>query len=525
MPSVRKSTASALAILLVLAGGCSSDEPTLPLVERKGPAGAVPPGLDRFYGQSLTWENCDPYAKTDDDRAPLRTKGVQCAQLTVPLDYAQPGGDTIRIGILRKPATDADDRIGSLIVNPGGPGAAGLATAARLSAEGTLNRRFDFVGFDPRGVGSSEPTIHCLTDAERDADRADDDELDASPAGVAKVEGEEKDYAAKCAQRTDKGAAMLANVGTRDVARDIDVLRSALGDQKLTYLGYSYGTRIGSVYADAFPGSVRAMVLDGAVDPEQDPVAELVSQAQGFQDAFDDFVAWCGQRQDCALGRDATRAQTKYQELVRQLITRPVDVGDGRKLSFSDASTGVTQALYSEQLWELLNTGLNELRQNRATTLMRLADAYLERDKKGRYSTTQDAFTAVRCVDDARVTDRAVILEAQRRYKAAAPFLDDGNPPTDSLDACAFWPVPVTAAERQPQVSGLPPILVVSTTGDPATPYEAGVSLAKALGGRVLTYEATQHTAFLQGDKCVDDAGTTYLVDLALPAPETRCSA
>ncbi|GLZ43544.1 alpha/beta hydrolase [Actinokineospora sp. NBRC 105648] len=512
-------------MLLALSTSCSTAGPIAPVTERKGPAGVVPTGLDRYYGQPLTWEDCAPYAKVDADRAPLRAKGVQCAQLTVPLDYATPSGETITVGVLRKPATEPDNRIGSLVVNPGGPGVAGLATAARLAGVGTLNKRFDFVGFDPRGTGSSEPAVRCLTDAERDAERAEDDELDTTPAGVAKVEADQKDYAAKCAERTGKGVAMLANIGTRDVVRDIDVLRSALGDQKLTYLGYSYGTRIGSSYAEAFPANVRAMVLDGAVDPTQDAIAELVAQAEGFQQAFDDFVAWCGQRQDCALGRDGTRAQARYQELVRPLETRPIETGDGRRLSFSDATTGVTQALYTEDLWELLNTGLNELRQNRSRTLMSLADAYLERGKDGRYSTTQDAFAAVRCVDDPRVTDRAEVLDAQRRYKAAAPFLDDGKPATDALDACAFWPVPNTGTPHLPQVGGLPPVLVVSTTGDPATPYDAGVVLAKALGGGLLTYEATQHTAFLQGDKCVDDAGTRYLVDLALPAAGTRCSA
>ncbi|WP_084468048.1 alpha/beta hydrolase [Actinokineospora inagensis] len=526
---MRRSVVGVLSVVVGLAAGavtaCSSAEDITPHTEQRGPRGPVPPGLERYYGQALTWDNCAPYAKTDDDREPLSTKGVRCARLTVPLDYAKPDGDVVTLGVLRKPATDDAARIGSLIVNPGGPGVAGLSTAVRLSGVGTLNRRFDFVGFDPRGTGSSEPTVVCLTDRERDDERADDDELDTSPAGVTKAESDEKDYAAKCAQRTGKGATMLANVGTRDVARDLDVLRSALGDDKLTYLGYSYGTRIGSTYAEAFPGNVRAMVLDGAVDPTQDAVTELVAQATGFQSAFNDFVAWCVQRQDCSLGRDATRAQSTFQDLVRPLAKRPIEVSGGRRLSFSDATTGVTQALYSEQLWELLNTGLNELKQNRATTLMALADSYLERDKSGHYSTTQDAFVAVRCVDDTRITDRSVVLDAQRQYKEAAPFLDDGGAASDALDTCAFWPVPPTSTPHLPSVKGLPPVLVVSTTGDPATPYEAGVALAKALGGSLLTYEATQHTAFLQGDRCVDDAGTAYLTELRLPTAGTRCSA
>ena len=516
-------------MVLMLAAGCTTSTtgtPVAPVVERRGPTGSVPAGLDTFYAQPLTWGDCKSYAHTEADRQTLGGRGLQCTRLTVPLDYAKPDGDTITIGVLRKPASATDRRIGSLVINPGGPGAGGMTAAAHLSSQvkdAELAQRFDFVGFDPRGVGASEPTVKCLTDTERDAERADDDELDTSTAGVAKLEAEQKDYAAKCAERTGKGAAMLANLGTRDVVRDMDVLRSALGDTKLTYLGYSYGTRIGSTYAETFPNNVRALVLDGALDPSQNPVDELVAQGAGFEKAFEDFIDWCVARQDCALGRDKSKALAEFQGLVRPLAQHPIDVGDGRKLSYSDATTGAVQALYSKDLWEYLNAGLTELKGNKATTLMLLADSYLERGQDGKYSTTQDAFTAIRCVDDPRLTDKNVVLEAQRRYKQVAPFLDDGSAPSSALDACAFWPVPNTGNPHLPSITGLPPVLVVSTTKDPATPYEAGVSLAKALGGGLLTFEGTQHTAFLQSNKCVDDAGTRYLVDLTVPPAGTRC--
>jgi pimeloyl-ACP methyl ester carboxylesterase len=496
-----------------------------PVIERRGPVGVVPEGFSKFYAQALTWEDCRDYARSALDRSAM-TGSVQCTRLTVPLDYAKPDGDTITIGVLRRPASKPERRIGSLVINPGGPGAGGMVAAARLSASAKdteLGQRFDFVGFDPRGVGASEPTVRCLTDTERDAERAEDDELDTSAAGVAKLDAEQQDYAGKCAERTGRGTAMLANLGTRDVVKDMDVLRSAIGDEKLTYLGYSYGTRIGYTYAETFPKNVRALVLDGALDPAQNAVDELVAQGEGFQKAFDDFVDWCVARDDCALGRDKGKALSEYQNLVRPLGQRPIDI-KGRKLSYSDATTGVVQALYSKELWEHLNAGLTELKGNEADTLMLLADSYLERGPDGKYSTTQDAFTAIRCVDDPRVTDKNVILEAQRRYKIAAPFLDDGNPPSAALDACAFWPVPNTSQPHTPSVAGLPPVLVISTTKDPATPYEAGVNLAKALGGGLLTFEGTQHTAFLQDNRCVDDAGTRYLVELALPSSGARCA-
>lgn len=517
-------------MVVLVASGCTSlvegsSEPQVPYEESAGPAGEVPEGLDEFYGQRLSWENCAEYASGDLDAQPLADPAVECTRLTVPLDYAKPTGETIRIGVLRRPAENQDDRIGSLVINPGGPGVAGLSTAAALGAENDeLAARFDFVGFDPRGVGSSEPTISCVTGEERDADRADDSELDGSPAGVAKSEQENRDYAAKCAQRTEFGKDMLANIGSRDVVRDMDVLRSALGDEKLSYLGYSYGTRIGSTYAEAFPGNVRAMVLDGAVDPTKDAVEEVVAQGKGFQEAFDDFVGWCLERDDCPFDSAAT-ANVDYQKLVRPLVENPIDLDDGRPLSYEDATTGTVQALYSQQLWEHLQTGLNELRQHEGRTLMSLADLYLERDKSGSYSTTQDAFVAIRCVDDPRVTDPATIKETNQRYKAAAPFLDDGNPPSAAKDSCAFWPVPNTSKPHLPKVDGLAPVLVISTTGDPATPYQAGVALAKALGGALLTFEATQHTIFLQGNECVDDVGTAYLIDGTVPEKGTRCKA
>ena len=524
----RSRRVGAAIMLVVLASGCTSavdgsSAPALPFEENRGPAGPVPSGLDEFYGQELAWEGCKDYATGEFDAEPLADPALQCTHLTVPLDYARPDGETIAIGVLRKPARSEADRIGSLLVNPGGPGVAGLATAANVSAANpALADRFDFVGFDPRGIGSSEPNVECLTDEETDAERAEDSELDTSPGGVQENEQLSKDYAAKCAQRTEHGEQMLANIGTRDVVRDMDVLRSALGDEKLSYIGYSYGTRIGSAYADAFPQNVRALVLDGAVDPTQDAIDSAVSQAEGFQKAFDDFVAWCVVRDDCALGRDTGGALGRFQDLIRPLVDNPVDVG-GRPLSFEDATTGVVQALYTQELWDHLNTGLNELRQQQGNTLMSLADLYLERSPDGEYTTTQDAFTAIHCVDDARVTDPNAVRDLNTRYKAAAPFLDDGGPPGAARDACAFWPVPPTSEQQLPKVDGLPPVLVISTTGDPATPYQAGVELAKALGGGLLTYEATQHTVFLQGNRCVDDAGATYLIEGKLPAPDARC--
>jgi pimeloyl-ACP methyl ester carboxylesterase len=489
--------------------------------EKPGPAGTVPAGLEKFYGQQLAWQDCAPFATTGSSRQAYGSKrDVECTRLQVPLDYSKPDGDTITIGVLRYRATG--QKIGSLLINPGGPGGSGMAAAAGMVADyrkTELGKRFDLIGFDPRGIGASEPEVKCLTGPERDAERLDLD-VDTSAEGIAQTEQENKAYAEKCAAGTKFGAAMLANMGTRDVVKDMDVLRSALGDAKLTYVGYSYGTRIGTEYAETFPQNVRALILDGAVDPTQDQLASLVAQAAGFQKAFDEFAKWCREKRDCPLGDDANAS---FRQLTTPLIQKPVDVGN-RKLSYNDAITAAIQAMYSEQLWPLLLDGLNELKKGRGTTLLRLADAYFDRDDQGNYSTITDAFNAVHCVDDPRLTDKNALLETAKKYKEAAPFLDDGNPPGAPLDACAFWPAPVTGRTDPPKADGIPPLLIISTTKDPATPYEAGVNLAKALNSRLLTFEGVQHTVFLQGEKCVDDIGVKYLIDQTLPADGTRCA-
>lgn len=498
----------------------------MPVVEKRGPAGAVPAGLERFYGQPLRWDQCAPYAVGPEQQAAYAAPGLLCATLTVPLDYDAPQGDTITIGLLRVRAADPAHRIGSVVVNPGGPGGSGMEFAASMAKtwRGTeLGRRFDLVGFDPRGVGASRPQIRCLTGPEFDANRAADLDDDPTPAGVARYEQQQMTYAKDCADRSGDGARLLANVGTRDVARDMDVLRSALGDPKLTYLGYSYGTALGTAYAERFPANVRALVLDGAVDPMESPADEAVSQGAGFQKAFDQFSQWCAKRKDCALGTDPASATATFRALVNPLLDHPVTISDGRPLGYDDATTGVIEALYQPDTWPALNAGLGQLRHGDGNTLMQLADLYEGRSADGGYSNEQDAFTAIRCVDDPPVTDANVLLDSETRYKMAAPFLDNGRPASPAHDACAFWPVPPTDQPHVPNVPGLVPVLVISTTNDPATPYQAGVNLANALRGGLLTFEGTQHTAFLRGNTCVDRWGTNYLINLTLPPAGVRC--
>ncbi len=516
---VTVSAVAPLLALLIAIAGCTTAQ--------SGQAGsatqAPSPELQRFYGQQLTWGPCPSFAINAEGAAAFADPKLECSYLEVPLNYAEPDGRTAQIAVMRKKAADPNARIGSLLTNPGGPGSAGLDKLATLfapSLEKTdVAKRFDLIGFDPRGVGASKPTIDCVNDQERDALRLEY-VADTSPAGVAQSETNTQEIVAKCVERT--GVDVLANVGTRDVVKDMDILRAALGDPQLNYLGYSYGTQIGYTYAEAFPGKVRAMVLDGAVDPDQSRIDQIVAQSAGFQQAFDAFAAWCVQRQ-CPLGQRPDQAVAAFHALTRPLIDKPAQTRDGRLLSYPDALTGVNQALYLEDLWEPLRRALAALATGDGSVLKLLGDLYEDRGQDGKYTNTLEAFVAIRCVDEEPVKDPAQVLELDRKAREAAPFRDDGRGVSAARDACAFWPVPPTGKPHRPVVSGLPPVVVVSVTGDPATPYQAGVDLAQALGGRLLSVEGNQHTVAFRGEACVDEPLARYLVDLTLPPEGTQC--
>ncbi len=306
--------------------------------------------------------------------------------------------------------------------------------------------------------------------------------------------------------------------------KDVEALRIALGDEKLTYLGYSYGTFIGSAYAEAYPGKVRAMVLDGAVDPTVDPLLDGIHQAAGFQKAFDMYAVDCAKDAHCPLGTDPAKAVDTYHHLVDPLVGKPVATDDSRGLGYSDAITGTEMALYSPALWPQLTDGLTELAAGSGDTLLAMADSYAERDDHGHYSNANDAQAAILCVDQPQITDRAKVIDEDVRVRKVAPFASFGQPTGDApLNACAFWPVPPTSTLHAATAPGLPTVLVVSTTNDPATPYLDGVALARQLDARLLTFNGTQHTVTFQGDRCVDGYAASYLIDLRLPPAGSTC--
>lgn len=508
----------------------STDVRPTPVTSSVTPA-PVPAGLEQFYGQRLDWGSCRDFAPPGQSGSYYRSSSLQCAYLTVPLSYDDPGGATIRLAVLRSPATDVSSRIGSLMFNPGGPGASGTDLVAQLVGYGVssvadLRRDFDLVGFDPRGVGASVPAIRCRTDAQRDADRAVTQRT-RTPQEIAAANAFTQEFAQGCASLSGDdqvtGTQFLPEVGTANVARDLDVLRAAVGDQRLNYVGFSYGTSIGTSYAAQFPANVRAMILDGAIDPDADTVGESVGQAEGFQKAFDAFAGWCAKRPDCVLGSDPTQATAVYQQLVRPLLDKPQSLADGRVLTFADATTGTAAALYAEALWPSLASALLDLSRGKGDALMALADSYDGRDASGRYAGTLDAFAVIGCADSGDSAADLTEADAQK-VAAAAPFFDSGDPVVVTDGICKYLPPSQSKPVPLGTLSGLPTTVVISTTGDPATPYESGVDLAKALDARLVTVNGNSHTAFLNtGNSCVDEMGTRYLISLELPAPDTTC--
>jgi pimeloyl-ACP methyl ester carboxylesterase len=478
------------------------------------PSSAVP---QPSSAPQLTWGNCGRFLSHPDD-----VPSAQCTTVPVPVDYDNPGGAQAQLAVIRIPATGP--RIGALLINPGGPGASAVDAVAAMGADlagSEISRRFDLVGFDPRGVGHSTPALRCQTDAEFDAYRREP-MVDYSPPGVAHIEQLYRQLAQRCLNRN--GPAFLENVGTASVARDMDVVRQALGDDQINYLGFSYGTELGTAYVERFGEHVRAMVLDGAVDPSVGPIDENINQQAGFQTAFNDYAADCARSSDCPLGSDPNQWGIRYHQLVDPLVSKPARTSDPRGLGYADATTGTINALYTPQYWKFLTSGLLGLeRGTDPGDLLMLADEYYGRNDKGHYDNSQDVFNAVRCVDAPAPTDPAAWVDADRRMRQVAPFLSYGQfTGYAPRDLCALWPEPATSSPAPAAPVAPGKVVVVSTTHDPATPYQAGVDLARELGAPLITYEGTQHTVVFNGDQCVDSAVTSYLVDGVVPG-NLRC--
>lgn len=506
------------AVILVLS---ACGQPTLGHPSKPGVK--VPAELKRFYDQKLTFGSCKGYATTDDDAKTFANDTFKCARLEVPLDYQNPRGRTAQIALLRVSAKGKPSkRIGSLLVNPGGPGFPGTSHAALVASklgEHPITERFDLIGFDPRGVAASTPALDCFTDAEREADKLVNS---LNSGGKDYTDHETRQFYQKCAERSG-GEDVLAHVGTRDVVRDMDVLRAVLGDDKLSFLGASYGTRLGAVYAETFPQNVRAMVLDGALDPTLGTTERRLVLFAGFQRAFDNMAAFCAKSPDCPLGTDPTQAAAVFQQLMQPLIDKPITTADGRKVTYTTAIDGVLAALYSEAGWPAIILGITELKAGRGDTLLFLRNLLSQRRADGSYGNGYESLLAINCLDEERNTPQQETTMTRDVFKVA-PFLDTGRP-VNARDFCEHWRVKPTVGYPYAQnIKGLPKTLVVSVTRDPATPHTGGISLAKTLGASLLTVEGEQHgVALTGGNACVNNIVADYLINLKIPADGARC--
>ncbi|HEX6499773.1 MAG TPA: alpha/beta hydrolase [Micromonosporaceae bacterium] len=502
----RRALRAALVALLVAAAalaGCTS-KPS----NRDAP---------RTAAGTASWKPCMDVARLVTRSLPANV-AFDCATVKVPQDWAHAdNGRTFDIALIRARIASQRNRIGSLVVNPGGPGASGISLAVYLSRQLPVDvlRRFDLVGFDPRGVGRSSE-VKCFSDADLDAVFGTDPDP-TSQAGYDALAALYKRMAQSCATKYGDSLTLFS---TEQTARDLDAIRQAVGDRKLNYLGYSYGTLLGATYAHLFGPKIRSFVLDGAVDPTQDPINASQTQAAGFEHAFDNFSDWCKNNASrCPIGPDPRAA---IDAALAQGRTSPVTGADGRKATRGWISLAIVSALYSEDTWPDLAAAFDDLRRGDPHGVFALADSYAERGSNGHYSNLFDANAAIGCADDTDRSDAARIRNLQQQWRKAYPLF--GGMLATGLLMCSEWRA---APDPYPtgKANGAPPIVVVGTTGDPATPYEQTARLAGMLGtGVVLTWQGEGHTAYPQ-TTCVTSAVDNYLIDLKVPPAGTVCPA
>ena len=517
----RRTALAGAAIAALLLAACTTTSPSPPVsnslsssagpvtpTTSVGPTAPATAALTTYYGQQLRWTPCgNPF---------------QCANLVVPLDYSQPSGATISIAVIRLQTADRAKRLGSLVLNPGGPGGSGVSYArgAEAVVDASVRARYDVVGFDPRGVGASAP-VHCLTGKQIDLYTTTDGNP-TTPAGVAQQVAVSKMFAAGCATGSP---ALYAHVGTVNSARDVDILRAALGDKTLNWLGASYGTFLGATYAGLFPTRVGRMVLDGAVDPTLTNNQLSLGQAKGFDLALRRFVASCDKQSDCPLPKTSVQAGiTRIQTLFASLEKKPLPTDGGRPLTSALAMNAVLSYLYfPPDDWNQLRYGLTDALSGDGATLLSMLDSRQGRAENGQYAdNSTDALYAVNALDRPDRPGVAETTASATAWAKVAPvfgaFLAWGQLPY------AYWSAPATDTEHRITAPGSPPILVVGTTFDPATPYEWAQSLAKQLSqGVLLTRVGDGHTAYGVGSTCIDKAIDTFLVSGTSPSPGTVC--
>ncbi|MFD5147472.1 alpha/beta fold hydrolase [Streptomyces sp. NPDC058401] len=490
------------------AAASSGGSPEAPSAE---PA-AVPAALRPYYDQKLTWRECG-------------VPGFDCTTMKVPLDYENPGAGDIDIAVSRRKATDPAKRLGSLVVNPGGPGGSGigyLQAYAGIGYPAPVRAAYDMVSFDPRGVDRSSP-VECLDGPAMDKYTQVDQTPD-STAEQALLVAAFKEFAAACQAHSQR---ILPHVSTVDAARDMDVLRAVLGDEKLNYVGASYGTFLGATYADLFPGRTGRLVLDGAMDPSRPALDLNRDQTEGFETAFRAFAADCAKQPDCPLGQGTPeQVAERLKEFFRKVDAQPITTSDRSRTTLGEslATTGVIAALYDENSWPQLREALSSaIKEGDGDGLLALADSYYERGSDGKYANLMSANAAVNCLDQPPAfTGPDAVEKALPSFEKASPVFGAGLA-WASMN-CTYWPTKATGTAEALHAKGAPPIVVVGTTRDPATPYKWAEALAAQLdSGTLLTYDGDGHTAYGRGSECIDSAINRYLLEGTAPQDRTKC--
>lgn len=450
--------------------------------------------IDGYYKQSFNWLEC--YG------------GFECATFKVPIDYQDLELGEFDIAVMKH---NAENAMGNLVVNPGGPGGSGIDYAYSYESAFTtaINESLNIVGFDPRGVGRSAP-IDCLTDEETDA-AYESSAYPANDAELAQLREESKAFAAQCSQENK----YLAFYSTANAARDMDILRALLGDEKLNFLGKSYGTYLGTLYAKLFPNKVGRFVLDGAVDPTLNSLEQTKQQAIGFDSAFSAFAEDCQKLATCPLSGDAA---TQIQSRLSDLRKEPISVGN-RKLTESLAVYGIAMGLYDQEFgWPQLRSALTELFNNQGAELLELADSYNRRDASGNYLSNDASSLSVIACDDFPPTGGNLEM-----IKEAAPIF--GKYVMYAEIDCEYLPKPKYELITEP-INIDSPILVIGTSNDPATPYQWAVKLASILNNSLLiSVSGEGHTGYNRDSQCVDQAVEKYLISGEIPAQDLACSA
>ncbi|MFC5957939.1 alpha/beta hydrolase [Streptomyces pratens] len=527
MPNHRSSRATiALASLAVLAAATVTA--CDPAVEEDG-AAAIPAVPAALSEQKLDWAACPApsAAQGGGDEPEDLPDGTtwQCATMKAPLDYAKPDGKTIDLALIRAQAAKdfGKKRLGSLVFNFGGPGGSGVPTLPAFAADGylELHKRYDLVSFDPRGVGESAG-VQCLDDKAMDAWLAQDSTPDDAAEEKALTVGGSM-YARAC--KSNSGG-VLEYVGTQEAARDLDLMRQVLGDEKLNYFGISYGTQLGGVYAHLFPKNVGRTVFDAVVDPTKDSAEGTLGQTEGFEGVLQNFLEDCVEQDECFFeGKDPARGEKEITDLLESLDAKPLPAEDeDRVLTQGQAGMGILSALYSQETWSWLSAALEDAQKGEGGGLLWLSDLYAERDINGVYSNSGPANTAVNCADS---KDRFTVEDVHRQlpeFRKASPVF--GEMMAWMLLACTDWPVDGHASTVDVKADGAGPVLVIGNTGDPATPYEGAKKMADALGKGVgvhLTVEGEGHGTY-GVNKCLTRIVDKYLLDGTVPKNDTVCS-